>query len=53
VAIGRIYALGGRDEEGNPIATGEAYDATHDTWAEIAPMSVGRHQLAGGFVATA
>ena len=45
---GKLYAVGGCDDQGDTIATAEAYDPQHDRWEAVAPMASARsgHALA-------
>jgi len=41
-ADGRIYAIGGRHDSDNKLATVEAYTPTTNSWVAVAPMSTAR-----------
>src|SRR5437868_4466609 len=45
-ADGRIYAIGGADASGNPLATVEAYNPTTNTWTTAANLNTPRSGLA-------
>jgi N-acetylneuraminic acid mutarotase len=47
---GIIYAVGGQDSAGHPLATVEAYDPTTDTWTTKASLPAATSQLAAGSV---
>jgi hypothetical protein len=43
---GKLYAIGGVDQHGAPIAIVEQYDPTAGSWANVAPMLTPRSHLA-------
>ena len=47
---GKIYVVGGRGTEGQPLDTVEVYDPATETWAAAAPMPTARWGLAAGVV---
>ena len=50
VVDGKLYALGGEDDDGNLLSTVEVYDPAGNTWATGAPMPTARSGLAAGVV---
>jgi N-acetylneuraminic acid mutarotase len=49
-AGGLVYAIGGRDDNGTPLASMERYDPATDTWTMRASMSAPRRGLVAGSV---
>merc|ERR1712091_429296 len=47
---GKLYSLGGFDEDYTKLATTDVYDPVKNTWAAVAPMPTARAQLAAGVV---
>lgn len=43
VLEGKIYAIGGRDEDGKALRTVERYDPSTEQWEEVAPMNRARY----------
>ena len=39
---GKIYAVGGVDDDGNLLSSVEAFDPQTNSWAAVAPMSTAR-----------
>ena len=50
VVDGKLYALGGSDDEDNTLDTVEVYDPATDRWDAVAPMPTARCGLAAGVV---
>ena len=47
---GKIYAIGGNDDNGVNLSVVEEYDPASNTWATKAPMPTGRPGLAAASV---
>jgi len=45
-ADGRIYAIGGCDDNGNPLSRVDAYTPSTNSWTAVAPMPTARCELA-------
>ena len=43
---GKIYAIGGRNPDGQVVATHEVYDPATNTWKELAPLPKARDHTA-------
>jgi hypothetical protein len=43
---GKIYAIGGTDSSGHPVATVEAYDPVANTWSTVAALNTARSHCA-------